>query len=337
MSQNTTRLEDLAKQAGVSISTASRALNDSPAVNTRTKKRIWKLARELDYPFRDYMPAGPIGAEATIAIVVPEPQARNGRMADPFLFELLASIGDAARSRGCDILLSHIAPASYDDLASAMNTSRADGVIFLGQSTLHDAFNRLAREGHNFCVWGAALPEQDYCSIGSDNLRGGERATSHLLRLGRKRVVFLGDSAAPEAAQRLRGYRNALEASGLPYDDELVIPAQFEVASARAMMENLLQRGIEIDGIFAASDLIAFGAIQALDGVGKSVPGDVSVVGYDNVPFGGYFTPQLTTVEQDTARAGRVLLAKVLDSNGAKGAGDDRLPPELIIRESCGA
>lgn len=337
MSQSTTRLEDLAKLAGVSISTASRALNDSPAVNARTKQRIWKLARELDYPFRDYMPAGPIGAEATIAIVIPEPQARNGRMADPFLFELLASIGDAARGRSCDIVLSHIAPASYDDLDTAMTTSRADGVIFLGQSTLHEAYNRLSREGHNFCVWGAALPEQAYCSIGSDNLRGGERATAHLLRLGRERVLFLGDSAAPEAAQRLRGYRNALEAAGVVYDDDRVIPAQFEVASARAMIENLLHKGVLFDGIVAASDLIAFGAIQALSGAGKTVPGDVSVVGYDNVPFGGYFTPQLTTIDQDTARAGRVLLAKVLDAHAAKGAGNDRLPPELIVRESCGA
>ena len=150
--KQTTRLEDLAKLAGVSISTASRALNDSPAVNVRTKQKIWKLAKELDYPFRHYMPAGPIGANATISIVVPRPQSRGGRMADPFFFELLAGIGDAARERGCDILLSYIAPSSYEELASAMSTSRSDGVIFLGQSTLHDAFNRLAGSGGGFSV-----------------------------------------------------------------------------------------------------------------------------------------------------------------------------------------
>ena len=79
MSRRTTRLEDLARMAGVSISTASRALNDSPAVNDRTKQAIWKLAREHDYPFRRYMPAGPIGAQGTIALVVPRPQGREGR------------------------------------------------------------------------------------------------------------------------------------------------------------------------------------------------------------------------------------------------------------------
>ncbi len=333
----TTRLEDLAKQAGVSISTASRALNDSPAVNVRTKQKIWKLARELDYPFRAYMPAGPIGANATISIVVPRPQSREGRMADPFFFELLAGIGDAARERGCDILLSYIAPSSYDELATAMSTSRSDGVIFLGQSTLHEAFNRLAEVEDRFVVWGAALPEQNYCSVGSDNVAGGRRATSHLARLGRKKIVFLGDSDAPEAGQRMRGYREALELAGLPYEDRLVVPAHFQVASARAVVETLIAEKAEFDAIVAASDLIALGAIQAIRRAGLSVPDDVAVVGYDNVPFGVYAEVPLSTIDQDTGKAGRVLVSKLLDSSGQRGPDNDRIPAELIVRASCGA
>ncbi len=333
----TTRLEDLAKQAGVSISTASRALNDSPAVNVRTKQKIWKLARELDYPFRAYMPAGPIGANATISIVVPRPQSREGRMADPFFFELLAGIGDAARERGCDILLSYIAPSSYDELATAMSTSRSDGVIFLGQSTLHEAFNRLAEVEDRFVVWGAALPEQNYCSVGSDNVAGGRRATSHLARLGRKKIVFLGDSDAPEAGQRMRGYREALELAGLPYEDRLVVPAHFQVASARAVVETLIAEKAKFDAIVAASDLIALGAIQAIRRAGLSVPDDVAVVGYDNVPFGVYAEVPLSTIDQDTGKAGRVLVSKLLDSSGQRGPDNDRIPAELIIRASCGA
>ena len=179
MSKGATRLEDLAKLAGVSISTASRALNDSPAVNTRTKQLIWKLAREMDYPFRRYMPAGPIGAEGTIAIVVPRPQGREGRLSDPFFLELLAGVGEAARERGCDLVISHVAPTSFEDLSVAMTTSRADGVIFLGQSWLHTAFNRLAETEGRFVVWGAQLPDQAYCSVGSDNPLGANRATLH--------------------------------------------------------------------------------------------------------------------------------------------------------------
>ena len=335
MSRGTTRLEDIAALAGVSISTASRALNDSPAVNARTKQLIWKLAREHDYPFRRYMPAGPIGATGTIALVVPRPQGREGQLDDPFFLELLAGISDAARDRGCDVLVSHFAPTSFDDLSAAMTTSRADGVIFLGQSSLHHAFNRLAASEARFAVWGAQLPDQAYCSVGSDNLSGGRRATLHLARLGRRRIVFLGDTEAPEVTQRLRGYQDALDVAELEQDPALLVPAHFTVESSEAAVDALLARGETFDGIFAASDLIALGAIRALLHAGIEVPGQVSVVGYDDVPFARFSRPALTTIRQDTARAGRLLVSKLLDAGSAE-MRSERLPTELIVRESCG-
>ena len=218
-----------------------------------------------------------------------------------------------------------------------MSTSRSDGVIFLGQSTLHDAFNRLAEVEDRFVVWGAALPDQTYCSVGSDNTAGGRRATSHLARLGREKIIFLGDSDAPEAGQRMRGYREGLELAGLSYEDRLLIPSHFQVASARAVVETLIAEKAEFDAIFAASDLIALGAIQAIRRAGLSVPEDIAVVGYDNVPFGVYAEVPLSTIDQDTSKAGRVLVSKLLDSSGQRGPDDDRIPAELIIRASCGA
>jgi DNA-binding LacI/PurR family transcriptional regulator len=158
--RNVTRLEDLAQLAGVSIATVSRALNDSALVNAETKRHVWKLAREHNYPFRRHMPAGPIGAEATIALVMTRPQGRADKLTDPFLLELVGGIGDAARERGCDFLVSHVEPATYDDLSALMTTNRADGVIFLGQSSLFPEFNRLAMDESRFVVWGAAFPDQ---------------------------------------------------------------------------------------------------------------------------------------------------------------------------------
>ncbi|MAL56926.1 LacI family DNA-binding transcriptional regulator [Brevundimonas aurantiaca] len=336
MSRKTTRLEDIARLAGVSVATTSRALNDSPAVNDRTKQLIWKLAKEHDYPFRRYMPAGPIGAQGTIALVTPRPQGREGRISDPFFLELLAGVGEAARERGCDLLMSHISPATYDELAAAMNTSRADGVIFLGQSSLHGAFNRLAAGDHRFVVWGADLPEQDYCSIGSDNFSGGRRATSHLARLGRTRIVFLGDLDPPEAMQRHRGYLEALETAGLSVDAELIVPAHFEVESAEAAVDALVRRGVRFDGVVAASDQIALGAVRALQHAGLSVPGDVSVIGFDNVPFSRYSRPALSTIAQDTMKAGRLMVSKLLDHGGATAGRSERVPTDLIVRETCG-
>lgn len=334
--KRTTRLEDLAERAGVSISTISRALNDSPAINRRTKQKIWELARELDYPFRQRMPAGPIGAEATIAVVVPEPQARDGHIYDPFFFELLAGVAEAARDRSCDVLVSHITPTTYDDLAFAMSTSRADGVIFIGQSSLHLEFNKLAMKDSRFVVWGAELPEQAYCSIGSDNPRGGWRATAHLTRLGRDKILFLGDTEAPEAMQRYKGYLEALDQAGIEARPDWYLPVHFEVESAEAAVHSLIERGMDFNGIVAASDLIALGAIRAIEASGRRVPQDVSVVGYDNVPFSRLTRPALTTISQDTVKSGRLLVSKLIDSQGGSRR-SERSPTELIVRESCGA
>jgi len=333
-SNNNTTLEDLARLAGVSVSTVSRALNDQPLISTRTKQRIWQLARDHNYPFRHYMPTGPIGAEGSIAIVTPHMRGRPLPLSHPFFLELLASIGEAARARDCDFTVSHTAPANYDDLVLATTTSRASGVIFLGQSMLHEALNQLATTNARFVVWGAQMPGQLYGSVGSDNVLGGRRATLHLARLGRKRIMFLG-STDPEAMQRRAGYSEALAESGLEADPKLVVPVDFEFESAEAGVTRLLRRKIEFDGIVASSDLIALGAIRALRRAEISVPGDVSVVGYDDMLLSRLSTPALTTIRQDTREAGRLLVSRVLDSP------DDHmsalLPTDLIVRESCGA
>lgn len=329
------RLEDIAREAGVSISTVSRALNDSPAVKRRTKQQIWEIARAHDYDFRSTMPNGLIGAEATIAVIVPAPQARETRVADPFFLELLAGIAEAARERNVDLVISHLSPRSAEDIEYAMSTSRATGMIFIGQSSLHHAFNNFAERDNRFVVWGAEFADAAYCTIGSDNVAGGRRATSHLTRLGRDRILFLGDTEAPEAEQRHRGYRLALEEAGLPLDDALTVPAHFDVHSAEAATRSAIDRGVQFDAVFAASDLIAIGAIRALIRSGREVPNDVPVVGYDNIPASRLVTPRLTTIDQDANLAGRMLVSKLIDSTGGRAA-SQRLETSLLIRDSCG-
>lgn len=328
-----TTLEDLARLAGVSISTVSRALNDQPLISTRTKQRIWALAQEHDYPFRASMPTAPIGAEGSIAIVTPHMRGRALPLSHPFFLELLASIGEAARARSCDFTVSHVAPESYEDLVVATSTSRANGVIFLGQSMLHDALNKLADTSARFVVWGAHMPGQRYRSIGSDNLQGGKRATLHLARLGRRTILFLGGSD-PEALQRRRGYLDALEESGLTTDPKLITPVEFELESAEAAVAGLVRRGIKFDGIVAASDLIALGAVRALRQLNLRVPNDVAVVGYDDMMLSRLSTPALTTVRQDTLLAGKLLVGAIM--NPSDEVVSTYLATELIVRESCG-
>lgn len=329
-----TTLEDLAKLAGVSVSTVSRALNDHPLISTRTKQKIWALARDHDYVFRQSMPTSPIGAEGSIVIVTPYFHGRPLPLSHPFFLELLANIGEAARARDCDFTVSHVAPSTYEDLVHATTTSRANGVIFLGQSAMHQELNRLSETNARFVVWGAKLPGQKYRSIGSDNQLGGTRATAHLARLGRKRIAFIGGTD-PEAMQRRRGYEAALKQAGLELDPELICDVEFELESAEAAVSGLLKRNVKFDGVVGASDLIALGAIRALVRFGRSVPKDVSVVGYDDMLLSRLSSPALTTIRQDTREAGRLLVGSILDSTAY--AAFDRLPTELIVRESCGA
>jgi DNA-binding LacI/PurR family transcriptional regulator len=327
-------LEKLAKLAKVSVSTVSRALNDHPSISPSTKKQLWALARKHGYEFRRHMPASPIGAEGAITVVTPRVRGRPLPLSHPFFLELLASIGEAARDRGCDFTVSHLTPANYEDLVHATTTGRANGVIFLGQGTLHDEFNRLAETDSRFVVWGAQIPGQKYCTIGTDNMLGGKRATQHLLKLGRKRILFLGGSD-PEATQRYRGYTEALQEAGHKIDDALIGRVEFEAESAESSVDLLLQRKTPFDGIVAASDLIALGGIRALHRAGLVVPRDVSVVGYDNNLLSRLSTPTLSTVQQDIPKAGRMLVSKLLEWTGD--ARPEMLSTELIIRESCGA
>ena len=327
-------LEKLARIGKVSVSTVSRALNDHPSISSSTKKQLWALARKHGYEFRRHMPASPIGAEGAITVVTPRVRGRPLPLSHPFFLELLASIGEAARDRGCDFTVSHLAPANYEDLVHATTTGRANGVIFLGQGTLHDEFNRLAQTDSRFIVWGAQFPGQKYCTVGTDNVLGGRRATQHLLKLGRKRILFMGGSD-PEATQRHRGYTEALQEAKVKIDDALSSRVEFESESAEAAIDGLILRKISFDGVVAGSDLIALGAIRALSRAGRLVPRDVSVVGYDNMLLSRLSTPTLSTVQQDIPKAGRLLVAKLLDWTGD--VRPEMLSTELIIRESCGA
>ena len=327
-------LERLARLAKVSVSTVSRALNDHPSISNAKKKELWALARKHGYEFRRHMPASPIGAEGAITVVTPRVRGRPLPLSHPFFLELLASIGEAARDRGCDFTVSHLVPANYEDLVHATTTGRANGVIFLGQGALHDELNRLAGTEARFVVWGAQIPGQKYCTVGTDNVLGGRRATQHLLKLGRRRILFLGGTD-PEATQRFRGYSEALQEAGVRIDDALIGRVEFEAESAESAVDGLMTRKVPFDGIVAASDLIALGGIRALHRAGVNVPRDISVVGYDNNLLSRLSTPTLSTVQQDIAKAGRMLVSKLVEWSGHPRP--EMLSTELIIRESCGA
>jgi DNA-binding LacI/PurR family transcriptional regulator len=249
---------------------------------------------------------------------------------------MISGVGEAARDMGCDLLLSHLTPKSQNDLVTLMQNINADGVIFLGQSYLHDRFNQLAQSTNKFIVWGQEIPGQKYCTVGSNNLQGGTRATAHLARLGRKRIAYFGETEGTEMKQRFQGYLNVLNESGHVYDPRLVVNTHFEIASAENAVLSLINKGIAFDALFACSDIIAVGAIRGLMRAGLRVPEDVSVVGYDNIVLASLTHPALTTISQDLARAGKLMVSKLIGSISNDESHSEIVATELVVRESCG-
>jgi len=332
------RLEDVAKIANVSISTVSRALTDSKLVSERTKRKIRTIVENNNMSLRRREQNTASDSNTlTLQLIIPEPQGREARISDAFYLDLIGGIGDALKGRECDLLISHHTPRDLEDLKKIMQEKRGDTYIMVGQSLMHDALNELSASGAPFVAWGALLEDQHYCSVGTDNERGGYLATSHLIRMGRKRIAFIGDTNGPEVALRYDGYKRALREKNIDLDTTLINEADFALDAAMETVEGMIEDNVAFDGVVAASDVIAMGAIRALLKNGRRVPEDVSVVGYDDVRLAAYSTPALTTVRQDVSRAGRRLVNKALKMAAGERVRSELLPTELIIRESCGA
>jgi DNA-binding LacI/PurR family transcriptional regulator len=183
-------------------------------------------------------------------------------------------------------------------------------------------------------VWGAHLPDQRYCSVGTDNVGGARMAVEHLIRQGRRRIAFLGDPQTPESGLRHQGYLSALADAGLEASPELTAQAHFTVDTAYTAARALIDSGVEFDGVFATSDLIAITAIHAFSAAGRRTPEDVSVVGFDDISLARHSAPPLTTVRQDLDLGARRLVDHLFRRIGGEDTPSVTLPPELIVRRS---
>jgi DNA-binding LacI/PurR family transcriptional regulator len=331
------QMADIARLAGVSVSTVSRALNGSTLVNAETRDRVSQLARSLNYSINLGAQNLRLQKNLTIAVVVPYDAKARQHISDPFFLSIVGSIADALTDRGYDMLLSRVDAERLDSAAQLYDSGKAVGLVIIGQWRHHDQLNELAARKVPLVVWGGQLPQQLYCSVGGDNVHGGAQATAHLLASGRKRIVFLGDPQLPEVWLRREGYHHALRAAGMEPDARLEVSAPFEVGEARAAMERLCTGRQRFDAVLACSDLLALQAIQAVRSHGREVPQDVSVVGYDDMPLAAYCDPPLTTVHQPVDVAGAAIVDALQRQLDGEHASPRTLPVQLVVRASAPA
>ena len=332
---------DIAQLAGVSQPTVSRALRGSPAVSAKTRQRIEAIAHQLNYTVDKNASNLRARHTNTIALLFFEDPTSDDSLINPFFLSMVGSITRACAARNYDLLISfQQASGRWDGDFEA--SRKADGMILLGYGDYEEYRTRLAAllaRGTRFVCWGQWLPDQPGLSVGCDNFQGGRVATEHLIGLGRRRIAFIGTASShyPEFLERFRGYAAALEAAGLGASAPAAVAAISTEESGFAATRHLIDGGVQFDAILAASDLIAIGALRALDEFGIDAPGRVGVVGFDDIPAAGFANPPLTTVMQDTRRAGELLVDTLLKLVRGEPATSAILPAKLIVRRSCGA
>lgn len=334
--QRRLQMADIARLAGVSTSTVSRALNHSPLINEETRTRILELARSLKYSINVGAQNLRMKQNRTVSVMIPFERQTRQDLTDPFLLAMLGSLADALTERGFDMLFSRIGTDELGAAAAPFDSGRAIGIILVGQWGRHEQLNQLAARQVPVVVWGAQLPNQLYCCVGSDNVSGGMLATEHLLELGRRRIAFFGDLDLPEPQQRYRGYCAALARHGIAVDPQLQVSVSFLPEGGVQGVHEMARRALAYDAVFACSDLLAMTAIDTLRAQGVRVPEDVAVVGYDDIANAALFHPRLTTVRQPIAVAAQTMVDSLLALIDGSPAPSVQLPTELIIRASGG-
>jgi DNA-binding LacI/PurR family transcriptional regulator len=327
-------ISDIAKLAGVSKSTVSRALNNSPLIGQETRERIQSIAKEYD--FKINLPARRLSLKQsnTIAFVT-HAYHKDFSVADLFGLEIMGGISQGLYAHGYDMLVVHVNPQETEWAHQYLDTGRVDGFILLTATRKQYHIHALLEMDAPFIVWGAPPSDARYCSVTGEDVNGGRIATEYLINLGRNRIAFIGGPQEEREVQhRFAGYQEALLTSNRTVEPALVAYGDYSNTSGADAMEELLKNSPDLDAVFVNSDLMAIAAMDVIREHGRRVPEDVAVIGYDDLSIAEHSNPPLTTVRQDVPGAGRMLaenLIKYLQTGTATNA---TIPVELVVRKS---
>ncbi|MED3938920.1 LacI family DNA-binding transcriptional regulator [Priestia megaterium] len=331
-----TTIKDIARAAGVSVTTVSRALNGYSDVNEKTRQKIAAVAKELNYSPNTLARGLVMQKSKTIGLLVSGISRESVK--DNFTFEVLCGVNERASTLGYDLILFNTntmmqREKTYTQLC---RERRVDGAIIQGIKK-EDPYLKEVVESDIPCVL-VDIPVHSN-SVGyvtTDNALGAKKAVEHLASLGHQHIGMInGHEDAFVSQERLNGYREALKECGLSFHSERVISGNFEEKKAEKAARELINRHKEVTAIFCASDLMALGALKACKELGLHVPKEMSIVGYDNIVLASYSSPNLTTVGQEVYQIGYEAADLLIEMLEGKETNMKRyLDTNLIIRES---
>ena len=327
-------LRDIARKANVSESTVSRVLSNHPGISDATRGKVLDIAKELEYQ-PNALARGLARSDSNIVgVIIP-------RISNPYYAQLLQGIQEVAGQFGFSLILC----VTNNNVEKALEYLRvlkayqSIGIIYQNGYFLEDDRKGLEGTGIPAVVISRKVPTDRFYSVVVDEVGESRRATEYLLGLGHRRLAFIGGPLAdPWPGQgRLLGFEKGLASYGLKPDPDLIAYGDWTYKSGVRAMKRILATGKKVEALFAACDEMAIGAMKAIQEAGLSVPGDVSVIGFDGVPLGIMCSPELTTIEQPIGDIGReamrmlnklIHMQEVVDQQSV-------LPCRLVERESC--
>lgn len=335
MENKQTTIREVAKKAGVSVGTVSRAFNNYSDISEKTRKNILEIAEELGYKSSLASKASGNGKSYRLGMLIEDYD--TGAILNPIVFETLMAFKNAASKQGYEtIILSTTTDMQKDeDLSKLFSDKNLEGAFIMGIKLSDSYYKELNSINYPCVLFDVSINNPKTTCVGVDSTKGAFMAVEHLIKLGHRKIAFInGHKDAFVSYERLDGYYLALNRYNIPIDEELIAYADFTSKGGSLAAEKLINSGKEFTAIFCASDLMAVGAVEMFDSLGLKVPEDISMIGFDDITIAQYMSPKLTTIRQDREKigesAGNVLV------NLINGQSFDRIVvmPELILRES---
>ncbi|MEU6601092.1 LacI family DNA-binding transcriptional regulator [Streptomyces flaveolus] len=330
-------LNAVAARAGVGRGTVSRVINGSPKVSARSRAAVEQAIAELGYvPNRA---ARSLATRRTDAVALVVPDAENRLFSEPYFSGIIRGVSTGIAGAGMQLLLVLTGnDKEHGRLAAYLAAQRVDGVLMMavhGDDTLPDRLEELAVPT---VLAGRRSDRERLGHVRADNRGGARLAVRHLLAGGRRSIgTITGPLDMDVARARLDGYRDALREAGVAVDEDLVAAGDFTEEGGRVAMRELLRRHPDLDAVFAASDVMASGAVLELRAAGRRVPDDVALIGFDDSIVARHIDPPLTSVRQPLEEMGRTMASLLLEEIAQRGTGQRGvvLPTELVVRASA--